>query len=99
MFQFEPVHRCRSCGELRSDFNVRFNNDYGNSTDRCPYCEELLPGTEQTLRLIFRQGLPDPNPTPDRDPDRVIEGVELYITTRGEMAAEVERHEEARGSR
>lgn len=89
----EPVHRCRACGELRGDFGVKFNKGYGNSTDRCPFCEELTPGTEKTLSITFRKGLPDPDKTPDREPDRVIEGAEIYVSTRGEAAAEVEREE------
>ena len=94
MFYAEPVHRCTACGELRGDFNVRFNRGMGNSTDRCPYCEELLPGTQKTLRLVFRYGLPDPNETPDREPDLEIGDAEMYVTqTRGEASAEVEREE------
>lgn len=89
----EPIRRCRNCGEIRSEIGVTWNRNVSTKTDRCPYCEDLNPGTEKTLRFTIRKGLPDPNQSPDREPDRVINRAELYVTTRGEMAAEVERRE------
>lgn len=91
--QAEPIHRCRECGEIRTSFGVNWNKNVSKKTDRCPYCEALRPGTLKSLRITFRKGVPDPNKPPDREPDRVIEGAEMYVSTRGEAAAEVEREE------
>lgn len=94
MIEAERVYRCLECGELRHWHEVRFNSQ-GNTTDRCPYCKELLPGKEETRRIRIVKGIEREEPHADEEPDMVVEGAEVYfgVQTRGEAAAEVEREE------
>lgn len=93
--QIDRVYRCGDCGALRDEFGVHYNRHVGSSTDRCPDCHALSPPLEPTLRVTVRRDLPAPRPDlPDREPDVVRDGVEVYVTrTRGEAAAAVDRRE------
>lgn len=88
----ERIHRCPNCGAPHSEFMVRFEL-HGDRTVACGECEEEVTRFESTIRFTVRRGVEREDPFADWEPDMVIDGAEVYITTRGEAACEVEREE------
>lgn len=104
--EIERAYRCTECGEIRDYWGVHWTRTIAsNTTDRCPHCHELSPGTDPTFRFTIRLGVePSANTPPDRDPDFEHEGVEVYVVAhegvkvyvdqcRGEATTEIEREE------
>lgn len=89
-FEPEKLYRCVNCGEYREYQEVFVSTQLFNDDDFCPYCQELSPGVEETLRLIFRKGIEEEGKRP---PDLEIGGAEIRVKTRGEAAGEIERRE------